>query len=66
MKRAYCTNCSLVSAPSNGFSKYSDKVNGNLTQPPYTRHPDSERAFPDIHVRKLLEAARNIKKISQS
>ena len=26
MERAYCTKYSLVSAPSNGFSKYSDKI----------------------------------------
>ena len=65
-ERAYCTRCSLVSASSNGFSIYSDQDYSNRTQPPFTHHPGSGRAFTDIHVRKLLVTGRNIKKISVS
>ncbi len=35
-----------------------------MTQLPVTRHPGSKRAFRDIHVPKLLDTLRNIKKLS--
>ena len=64
MERAYCTKYSLVSAPSNGFSKYSDKILlPDATA--LTRHPGSERAFADIRARKLLNTSGILRK-SQS
>ena len=36
------------------------------TQSPDTRHPGLNRAFQDIHVLKLLDIKRNIKKIPSS